>query len=89
MGNTERSAHIKILRERMGITQKQLADMLEMSLTQVHDLENGKANVRKIHIMAIERASLSIALDKGKPEIADAGIRQDMIRFIKLWAGDA
>ncbi|RIY00200.1 XRE family transcriptional regulator [Aureimonas flava] len=48
------------LRKRLGLTQTQLANYLGMSLRAIQDIENGRSALRLVHVLAIERLSLSI-----------------------------
>ncbi|KAB0682023.1 helix-turn-helix domain-containing protein [Aureimonas leprariae] len=53
------------LRKQFGYTQSTLADRLGMSLRAVQDIESGKAKVRKVHSLAMDRIAIMRAAFTG------------------------
>lgn len=62
-------AEFRQARQTMGLTQGQLAERIGCSLRSVQDIEN-RATVRKIHALALDRVSLTVALEHANPEMA-------------------
>ncbi|KTR02059.1 hypothetical protein NS365_22520 [Aureimonas ureilytica] len=58
-------------RKRLGLSQTQLADHMGMSLRAIQDIENGRAQLRRIHILAIERLSLMLGSALGNLSLID------------------
>ena len=79
-------AYLLSLRGRLRLTQQQMADGLGMSLRAYSDLENGKAKVRLIHVMAAERLALRAGADRD-PAMAPEGVRRDALKLVEATRG--
>jgi transcriptional regulator with XRE-family HTH domain len=78
-GNAEAfQAYLIHLREKLRLTQKSMADGLGMSLRAYSDLENGKAAVRTIHILAAERLTLRAAVTLDDPSVLAKSVEGDV-----------
>lgn len=66
------------LRKRLGYTQSELADRLGMSLRAVQDIESGKAKVRPIHSLALDRIAIVRAAFLGDATILSEEAVQDV-----------
>lgn len=66
------------LRGKLGATQRTMADMLGMSLRAYSDLENGKASVRTIHVLAAERLTLRAAVALTDPGVLAKSIEREV-----------
>ncbi|MBB2965182.1 helix-turn-helix transcriptional regulator [Methylobacterium sp. R2-1] len=85
--NAEASqAYLVHLREKLGLTQKTMADGLGMSLRAYSDLENGKSAVRTIHVLAAERLTLRVAQTLDDPSVLASNVAKE-VRAVaaKLW----
>ena len=65
------------LRKRLGLTQTTLAEHLGMSLRAVQAIENRSTELRKIHVLAIERVSLAIGSQVNDPTMVPANVTSD------------
>lgn len=74
-------------RKAMNLTQTQLGGLLDLSLRQIQNIENGTTEIRKVHSLAVERASLSHAVATGDWQIAQPAIRRDAMDLVALFRG--
>lgn len=65
-------------RKNMHMTQGALANLLGMSLRAVQDIENGRSDLRDIHVLALERVSLSLAATYGHREWVPSSVLKDI-----------
>ena len=75
---------LKDLRIQSGLTQSEMADRIGIKLRQYQSFENGAANIKPIHVAAINLASLRLAIDQGKPDLATDDARDITTRFIAI-----
>lgn len=72
------AAEFIALRKRMGMTQGALANLLDMSLRAVQDIENERSSLRTIHALAIERLTLSLAASYGAADWIPPAMMQEI-----------
>jgi transcriptional regulator with XRE-family HTH domain len=72
------------LRKDLGLTQQEMAERMGMALRGYQDIESGQSNYRFIHRLAAERVALSVAVDKGTPDIVPLPLREDAIELVRL-----
>ena len=75
---------LRTLRKRANLTQSEMAVEMGHSFRAYQDIETGVAHLRAIHIAAIERASLRLAIAKRDLNLALPAIRQDALKFSDL-----
>lgn len=81
---------MKQLREAAGITQVEMADRMGLGRTAYLDLEDGDGDWKKFkrkHLMMLERASLTLALEKGDINLAIPSIRRDALELARMITG--
>lgn len=77
-------AYLIHLRQVLGLTQKEMAHNLGMSLRAYSDLENGKAAVRTIHVLAAERLTLRAAAAGSEPALLARSIKDEALAVAKM-----
>lgn len=81
---------MKALREQARLTQTQMAERMGLGKTAYVDLELGDDDWKKFkqrHQLALERASLSIAIERGDINLALPAVRRDAIEYVRLVNG--
>ncbi len=76
------------LRASLDLTQTGMAKHLGMSLRAYQDIEGGVSKLRLIHVAAVERAALALAVERGNPMLAPASIRQQALDLARLITGE-
>lgn len=71
------------LRKKMMMTQAGLAAELGMSTRAVQDIENGRAELRKVHILAVERIAMQAAIVYDDLTYLPENVRADIIELAK------
>ena len=82
---------MKSLRERARLTQFGMADRMGLGKTAYIDLEQGDDDWKKFkkrHQLMLERASLSLAVEKGDISLALPEVRRDALALAKMITGD-
>lgn len=82
---------MKDLRERARLTQAQMAERMGLGKTAYVDLELGDDDWKKFkrrHQLALERASLTLALERRDIDLALPSIRRDALDFARLVSGE-
>ncbi|WP_112309729.1 helix-turn-helix domain-containing protein [Pseudogemmobacter bohemicus] len=74
-------------RKAMNMTQTDVADQMGMSLRQIQSIEKGEAELRRVHILAMERISLAYAAASGEWQIALPPVRRDAMDVVALFRG--
>lgn len=67
------------------LTQAELASLMGMGLSAYQDLESGFSKFKNRHQMALERASLRLAVEREDVGLALPSIRRDAIDFTRLF----
>ncbi len=80
-------ADLAALRDKLGITQTDMAQRVGLGLRAYQDIEGGVSKVRPIHVAAAERAALALAVEKGDPMLAPVGVRRQALELASLIAG--
>ena len=80
-------ADLAALRDKLGITQTDMAQRVGLGLRVYQDIEGGVSKVRPIHFAAAERAALGLAVEKGDPMLAPVGVRRQALELASLIAG--
>ena len=76
------------LRKGLGLTQTEMAGRIGLTLRGYQDVEGGASKLRFLHIAAAERAALAIAVERGEPMLAPAGIRRQALELARLITGE-
>jgi hypothetical protein len=76
-------SEIMVLRKAMGLSPSELADELGIPAPDWEAVELGRAELQKIHILAIERLSLKFAASTGVTEAIPPGVRDDASAVIR------
>lgn len=76
--------HLIDVRKRLGFTQAEMALELGMSRRGVMDLENGVAQIREIHRLAIEYLTLKQAVKQRSISLAESDAALAASRFVAL-----
>ena len=71
------------LRKRLGMTQTQLANHFGMSLRAIQDIENGRSELRFIHVLAIERIALAVGAALNDPDIIPQRVKDEAQVFLQ------
>lgn len=69
------------------LTQAELAELLDMSLRAVQDLESGKTPLRRLHVLAIDSASALLAIRENDLTKATKGARRQASGYWLLLHG--
>jgi transcriptional regulator with XRE-family HTH domain len=75
------------LRKGMGLTQSDLAQLLGMSTRALQQIENGRSELREVHILAVERIALSQAVKTANIQIAPITVRREALELSNLIKG--
>lgn len=78
---------MKALRERAGLTQAQMAERVGLGKTAYVDLELGDDDWKKFkhrHQLALERASLTLAIERGDISLALPSMRRDALALARM-----
>ena len=81
---------MKALRERARLTQAQMAERMGLGKTAYVDLELGDDDWKKFkerHQMALERASLALAIERDDISLALPSVRNDALKLAELITG--
>lgn len=82
---------MKVLRERAGLTQTQMAERMGLGKTAYVDLELGDPDWKKFkdrHRLALEMASLKLAVERGDISLALPSVRRDALDLANLIRGE-
>lgn len=82
---------MKELREAAKLTQAEMAAVMGLGKTAYVDLEAGDDDWKKFkhrHLLALERASLKLAVERGDISLALPSVRRDALDLAKLITGD-
>lgn len=75
---------LRALRDAWDLTQKDMAEKIGLSLRQYQSLEGGEFAIRRLHELAIERVSITIALERGDPILATTRARNACLTLWRL-----
>lgn len=78
------AADLVALRKSWDITQTDMAARLGLSLRAYQDVESGKATLRPLHVKAVERAALDIAIERRNPMLAPPAARRAALALARL-----
>ena len=81
-------ADLKTFRERAGLKQVEMAELVGMSLRAYQDVETGVSGFRAVHVAAVERVSLRLAVERKDIGLALPSIRRDALDLAALIRGD-
>ena len=71
-------------RKTLGLTQTEMAGRIGLSLRAYQDIEAGVSKLRPIHVAAAERVALALAVERGDPMLAPAGVRRQALELARL-----
>lgn len=83
---------MKELREHAKLTQTEMAERMGLGISAYQDLENDDPDWKKFkhrHLLALERASLTLAVERGDIALALPAVRRDALDLARLIAGEA
>jgi transcriptional regulator with XRE-family HTH domain len=81
------AAELIALRKRLGLTQTELGRHLGVALRTVQEWELGSSRIRTVHVAAVERVALEIAVERGEPMLAPPGVRRQALELARLITG--
>ena len=76
------------LRKALGLTQTEMAHQLGMAMRSYQDIEAGASKLRPVHALAVERAALALAVERGNPMLAPASVRRQALDLARLITGE-
>ena len=82
------AADLVALRKSLNLTQAEMAERIGLGLRAYQDIEGGVSKLRPIHVNAAERAALSLAVERGNPMLAPAGVRREALDLAGLIRGE-
>ena len=71
----------------MGLTQAAMAGRMGLDARAYQGIEAGASALRPMHARAAERAALALAVERGDPMLAPAGVRRDALDLARLITG--
>ena len=71
-------------RKTLGLTQTEMAGRIGLGLRAYQDIEAGVSKLRPIHVAAAERVALALAVERGDPMLAPAGVRRQALELARL-----
>ena len=71
-------------RKALGLTQTEMAERIGLGMRAYQDIETGASKLRPIHVAAVERASLALAIERGNPMLAPAAVRRQALELARL-----
>ena len=77
------------LRKLLDLTQAEMASDIGLSVRAYQDVEAGASKLRLIHALAAERVALALAVERGNPMLAPAGVRRQALDLARLITGEA
>lgn len=80
----EENKTLKDFRAAAGLTQSQLAELMGMGLSAYQDIETGFDKFKQRHRLALERASLTLAVERGDINLALPSVRRDALDLARL-----
>lgn len=80
-------SRLKEIRERLGVTQGNMADTLGLSLRAYSDIELGRAKEKLAYVLAAERLAMISAVSRGDISLASAESRRLALDLAKLITG--
>lgn len=78
---------MKALREKAKLTQQEMGDLMGLRKTAYVDLERDDPDWEKFkhrHLLALERVSLKLAVERGDISLALPAVRRDALDLAKL-----
>lgn len=78
---------LKSYREQAGLTQAEMAMAMGLGNTAYQDLETGFSKFKARHQLALERASLRLAVERGDINLALPAVRRDALELARLITG--
>lgn len=72
------ASQIRALRERLNVTQATMGKLIGLSLRGYTKLETGEQQIRRMHVLAIERMMLAAAAQREDVTLLPASVRRDM-----------
>lgn len=78
---------MKELREQAKLTQTEMADRMGLGISAYQDLENDDPDWKKFkrrHLLALERASLTLSVERGDINLALPAVRRDALDLARL-----
>ena len=76
------------LRKRLGLTQTGMAGHMGLSLSAYQEIEGGTSKLRPVHVHAVERAALALAVERREPMLAPASIRRQALDLARMITGE-
>lgn len=82
---------MKDLREAAKLTQVEMADLMGLGKSAYQDLESDDPDWKKFkhrHLLALERVSLKLAVERGDINLALPSVRRDALDLARLITGE-
>ena len=71
------------LRNMLGLTQSEMAQRMGLSLRPYQELESNLRKVRSRHVRLAESVALDVAIERKRPELAPANVRNKAIKLAR------
>jgi len=75
---------LETVRKLAGLTQGEMASRIGLGLSAYEDLKNGLSSFKTRHKLALERASLTLAVEQKNINLAVPSVRRDALDLAKL-----
>ena len=85
------AVEMKNLRFRANLSQAGMADLMGLGKTAYVDLETDDPDWKKFkkrHLLALERASLTLAVERGNIDLALPSVRRDALELARMILGE-
>ena len=81
------AAELVALRRGLVLTQTEMAERMGLSMRAYQVAEAEEDEIKARHVAAAERVALSVAVQRGNPMLAPAGIRREALELARLITG--
>lgn len=78
---------MKELREAAGLTQEEMAGWMGLGRAGYQDIETGESKFKPRHLLALERVSEKLAVERGDINLALPSVRRDALDLARLITG--
>lgn len=75
---------LKAIRNRLGLSVEAMAFKMDMSKAGYHNVEQGKAELKKTHLAQAYMVALDQALEAGDPMLVPAPLRKKALELARL-----
>lgn len=72
------------IRKRFGLKQADMADLIGMTLRPYQALEKGETAILKRHALAVERVTITLAVERRDPMLAPGSVRKEALELARM-----